>query len=553
VRGSWSAAGTHQGRALFQAGRLGDLSDAELIKRSVSAKEEPMIAETAFAALVERHGPMVYRICRTTLGDHHEAEDAFQATFLVLVRDARRLRVCDSLAPWLYEVARRVSLFARSARLRRRRHEQAAAMMASAGQTAGLGDQSEVEQHEFALAIQAEVARLPDRFRSCVILCDLEGLSYAQAARQLGVPVGTVQSRLARARKRLRQSLARRGLGPQHASRDGVSSFAILRAGTKLPARMLERTPRLCLHLAAHHSSTSASIPASIASLVKGESRIMLPSPIKLGAVAALFLVSCGLAVYSQTGKLNQFEPAQVKPSAQTPANRGFDPLTAIVPPREMSAASGRGKILVYELDQNAERILAKPEVYKETPLETSWVVVTGSASRSLIHDNLRRLRAGMEPSRNAFYRRVDLQRQERQADGSWSSWTIVDPEPTLRILDNVPEEDEELTPDQFRLETLCDPLPHLTEGQWRGVNVGRFVPPREYRIDVSVPLDLSRNRIPRPEPAELMLRQFDFSVERGQTYRYRARLVVLAHPPGRRAGELAGAWSEPTPPVVVP
>ena len=90
---SRSIAVAHRAQALFQAGRLGDLSDAELIQRSLAAEREPIVAEMAFSVLMERHGPMVYRVCKATLGDFHDAEDAFQATFLILVRESPRLRV----------------------------------------------------------------------------------------------------------------------------------------------------------------------------------------------------------------------------------------------------------------------------------------------------------------------------------------------------------------------------------------------------------------------------------------------------------------------------
>jgi RNA polymerase sigma factor (sigma-70 family) len=559
VSASWSVKGNHFGRALFQSGRLGDLSDAELIRRSLSPGPEPRIAEMAFATLVQRHGPMVYRVCRTTLGNHHDAEDAFQATFLVLVREARRLRVRDSLGPWLYEVARRVSLFARTARMRRRRHEHAAAMLSAEGVAAGPGAGDQLERDESALTIQSEIARLPERFRACLILCDLQGLTYAETARQLGVPVGTVQSRLARARKRLRQCLARRGLDPGVATRlcplVTMGGPPVNRAPA---AHLLARTSSLCLQFAAARSPTTSTIPASIVSLVKGSSRIMVLSRPGLGAVASMVLLSSALAVYSQTGKPGRLQPAdgQVRPSAQSPANREFNPPSPIVPPRELSAAAGRGKVLVYELTAGGERNPAKPEVYKEVTLETSWVVVTGSVPDFAILANLRGASALAEPMPTVLYRRVELQRQVRQVNGSWSAWSLLDLGPTLKILDNLPEEDEEQVPGQFRPETLCDPLPHLTEGQWRGVNVARFLSRRDDRPEQLPPPALLRDRIPESSPAELMMRRIDFSVVPGQTYRYRARLVILARRQGPRldaSGEWAGDWSEPTQTVIVP
>ncbi len=119
--------------ALTQAGRLGDLSDADLLERSAVEEENPEVAAAALSALVRRHGPMVMGVCRTIVRDHHDSEDAFQATFLLLVRDARRLRVRESLGPWLHEVAVRVCLSARRARARRDRLQIVAASRTALG------------------------------------------------------------------------------------------------------------------------------------------------------------------------------------------------------------------------------------------------------------------------------------------------------------------------------------------------------------------------------------------------------------------------------------
>lgn len=149
---------------------------------------------------------MVLRVCRSVLIDPNDVEDAFQATFLVLVRKARGLWVSDSLGPWLHQVALRTASCARSAAARRQRHERVAAVSARASQTESHDDLGHV--------LHEEIDRLPERFRLSVILCDLEGRTHEQAARHLGWPVGTVKSRLTRARERLRDRLSRRGLTP---------------------------------------------------------------------------------------------------------------------------------------------------------------------------------------------------------------------------------------------------------------------------------------------------------------------------------------------------
>jgi len=190
--------------AAIHVGAIRELTDGQLLERFATDRGEA--AELAFAALVERHGPMVLRACRGVLGDPDDAEDAFQATFVVLVRKARGLWVRDSLGPWLHQVAHRTAACARSEIARRRRHEREAAGPPREARPEPLAD--------LARLVHEEVDRLPGRFRAAVVLCDLEGRTHEQAARHLGWPVGTVKSRLTRGRDRLRDRLARRGLAP---------------------------------------------------------------------------------------------------------------------------------------------------------------------------------------------------------------------------------------------------------------------------------------------------------------------------------------------------
>src|SRR5580693_7904094 len=199
-------------RALFGAGTAAGLSDGQLLDRFAARRaasaEAAVDAETAFAALVDRHGAMVWGVCRRVLGDAHEAEDAFQATFLVLVRKAGSVRVDGSLGRWLYGVAHRVALRARFEAERR---------------GSGIGRPpanpcddpvGEVELRDLCNTVGEELDRLPAKYRCPVELCHLQGMTYDQAARQLNWPVATVKSRLTKGRLRLRERLARRGLAP---------------------------------------------------------------------------------------------------------------------------------------------------------------------------------------------------------------------------------------------------------------------------------------------------------------------------------------------------
>ncbi len=193
-------------RTLMNAGSIGDLTDGQLLERFATGRGEAK--EIAFAALVERHGPMVLRVCRGVLANSHDTQDAFQATFLVLVKKARGLWVKDSLGAWLHQVAFRTASSARKDAFRRRRHERRAAELAAAS----TGDYEEGAGPDVERLLHAEIDRLPERYRVPIVLCDLEGRPLEQVARHLGWPIGTVKSRLSRGRDRLRDRLCRLGL-----------------------------------------------------------------------------------------------------------------------------------------------------------------------------------------------------------------------------------------------------------------------------------------------------------------------------------------------------
>ena len=182
-----------QVRTLFSVGVVAALSDAELQERftdqRAAAEDATLAAEAAFAALVARHGPMVLGVCRRALADQGDVEDAFQATFLVLVRRAHAVRVGDSLGRWLYGAARRVAAKAR-ARAQRARIRYVPLDVEPVVQ------ESSAEQIGLLAALDEEVSRLPEKYRAPIVLCHLEGLTHAQAADRLRWPVGTVSGRL---------------------------------------------------------------------------------------------------------------------------------------------------------------------------------------------------------------------------------------------------------------------------------------------------------------------------------------------------------------------
>lgn len=232
----------HQLGTLYNLGVVGDLTDGQLLERFATDGDEA--AELAFAALVERHEAMVWRVCLAVLRDRHGAEDAFQATFVVLVRKARSLWVRDSLGPWLHQTAYRTASCLRTTIARRRRHERRRAET----QSAPPGEPEAALGFEHAAAVHEEVDRLPEKYRAAIVLCDLEGRTHQEAARCLGWPIGTVKSRQSHGRGLIRDRLARRGLG-------------LLAAGAALES--LNRTGLAAVTEEVSRSAVAASMRAS--------------------------------------------------------------------------------------------------------------------------------------------------------------------------------------------------------------------------------------------------------------------------------------------------
>jgi RNA polymerase sigma factor (sigma-70 family) len=254
----------------------------------------------AFEVLVRRHGPLVLRACRARLRDAHAADDCFQATFLVLARRAAGLRLRRSLALWLFEVARRVSAQAAYAAARRRRHECAAAADEAVKARDGLWPDEVALLHD-------EVRRLPRRMREAVVLCDLEGLTYQDAAERLGLSHATVRGRLARARGRLRQRLTRLGFGPD---------AALVAVPLAVPQVLTKATVRSALAVAA--GTASGFVPEAVLLLTNGGLPSMFLTKVKLAGLSALtagVLVAGALTLSAQA-------PTPAEPPARVAANQ---------------------------------------------------------------------------------------------------------------------------------------------------------------------------------------------------------------------------------------
>ena len=286
-------------QAVFTSGTVAGLTDAELLDRFLGRRDDG----ASFEALVARHRPMVLGVCRDLLGDEHAADDAFQATFLVLVRKAHSVRVGDSLGRWLYGVAHRVARHARADIARRRRRE-GVVEAASASTASPVAD---AERSDLRAVLQEELAGLPASFRSAVVLCHLEGLTHEEAARQLRCPVGTVRSRLARGRDRLRDRLVRRGVAPAAAL---VAMEESSRAS--VPAVLAVSTAGAAAQFAG--GAGVGAISVSVLTLTKGVVLSMTLGPIK---VAATGLMAVGLISVAATGVVAQQGKTTAVPSAK--------------------------------------------------------------------------------------------------------------------------------------------------------------------------------------------------------------------------------------------
>jgi RNA polymerase sigma factor (sigma-70 family) len=265
----------------------GDQDDRHLLERFV-ATQDP----TAFAALVERHGPMVQGVCRRVLHDSHAADDAFQATFLVLVHKAHSLGRPERLGPWLYGVAYRTAVRARDAAARRRTREREMTDMP--------GDDSTVEVlwRDLRVVLDEELGRLAQKYRVPLVLFYLEGKSTTEVARQLGCPKGTVQSRLARARDQLRNRLVRRGVDLA----GGMLAVLLVEkaAPALVPAAVAEGTIKAAVLTAA--GQAGGAIPATVTALTKGVLQAMFLSKVKIVAamVLAVTVASTGTVLYAR-------------------------------------------------------------------------------------------------------------------------------------------------------------------------------------------------------------------------------------------------------------
>jgi RNA polymerase sigma factor (sigma-70 family) len=250
-------------------------TDGQLLERFLGQHDE-----AAFELLVWRHGPMVLNVCRRLLHHVEDAEDAFQATFLVFVRKAHTVSKREGIGSWLYKVAYRVALRAQAAAAKRARRERQAAT-APAAEAASDGVWRDLRP-----VLDEEINRLPEKYRAAVVLCYLEGKTHREAARHLGCAEGTVASRLARARERLRGRLMRRGLTLSI----GVLTGALVQHVLPAPvsAALVDTTVTAATAFAAGQVTAGGAVSAQSAALAEGVFKTMWLTKLKIAAAVLL-------------------------------------------------------------------------------------------------------------------------------------------------------------------------------------------------------------------------------------------------------------------------
>jgi RNA polymerase sigma factor (sigma-70 family) len=267
-------------RTLFSCGTACGQSDGQLLDRFVVRREE-----VVFEAIIRRHGPMVWGVCRRVLRDHHDAEDAFQATFLVFARKAASVIPREKLGNWLYGVAYQTAMKARATTSVRRAREKQVPEMPEPE-----GGREDRRDDDLLPLLDQELSRLPEKYRIPIVLCELEGMTHREASEQLGWPIGTVSGRLSRARKILAERLDRRSVTLGGGSLMVLSSQGP--ATASLPMSLITSTTGAATRFAAGRATTGV-VSAKVAALTEGVLKEMLMTMLKFGS-AILMVVALG-------------------------------------------------------------------------------------------------------------------------------------------------------------------------------------------------------------------------------------------------------------------
>jgi RNA polymerase sigma factor (sigma-70 family) len=319
---------------------LGGLTDGQLLEQFLGRRDE-----AAFEALVRRHGPMVLGVCRRVLRHEQEAEDAFQASFLVLARKAATLRARELLGNWLYGVAYRTAMKARTMNARRRAREGRAGVKPTAETP------TEDGWEELLPVLDEELNGLPDRYRVPVVLCDLEGKSRKEVARLLGLREGTLSWRLAHARKLLAGRLARYGLavsgGALAAALSGKTASACVTAA------LATSTARVAVLVAAGEALTAGAVPARVEALAEGVVKSMLLTKLR-GFVAVGLVLAVSVGVVGLSYRTGAAEPSKAAGGATQAAADDLEALRLEVEALRKSLQATRERVKTLEAEVEA-------------------------------------------------------------------------------------------------------------------------------------------------------------------------------------------------------
>jgi RNA polymerase sigma factor (sigma-70 family) len=356
-------------RKLLDAQKLEQLTDGQLLERYLSRQEE-----AAFAVLVRRHGPMVLGVCRRLLQDAHAAEDAFQATFLVLFRRARALDQRGSLANWLYTVAYHVALKARADAAHRRQRERQ------------VGEMGQVESHpeevwrDLQPVLDEELSFLPDKYRTPIVLCYLQGKTNEEAARQLGWPIGTVKGRLSRAREILRTRLARRGI---------TLSTGLL--GVVLAEHASAAVPGLLVHstiqtigLLSAGKAIAGSAAAPAAALAEGVLKAMFATKLQIATGLVLTVGVLGVGAGTLSSRLLAQRQAEESATGQPSLLPAKEKLSRQAAPAENKIAQAVAPEPAKPEDKNERSIIGRVLDWDGKPVADAQVVVVARRRRPI-------------------------------------------------------------------------------------------------------------------------------------------------------------------------
>jgi RNA polymerase sigma factor (sigma-70 family) len=373
----------HHLRHLIGGVSAAAMTDGQLLERFLANRDE-----TAVEVLVRRYGPLVLGVCRRVLHNAHSAEDAFQATFLVLLRKARSLDRARPLGSWLYTVAYRLALRARANELRRlRSEEQVARSLPVDGQAAAPTD--------LVVALEEELHRLPEKHRAILLLCYFEGKTNEQAAQLLGCPRGSMAARLDQARERLRECLARRGFVAGTAAIAAALTAASSQAAVPLP--LVDSTVRAAVWFAGEGACRVAPASTAAVALARGALRATFLNRVKVAGALLLAVALLGTPA-TMLLKAGPPAPAAGQPSTQTQAKKD----EAADKQKNAARSYGQAFIALRRVPQSGERKLDQDCLTMPLDARAREVVTKASYALRMMRQGaaLRRCDWAIDPER---------------------------------------------------------------------------------------------------------------------------------------------------------